>query len=283
MFSRVVHGITVLLVLLPVVLLDRAYGQSQPGPAANEAATFDSRFSAVNDLPQRPAQPPTASPPAEHSMQPPSPEEPFGLRVESVTMGEVLNKWNGLVADIRAESEVLARCRSDAQHCPAAARKFLNVIADGRARDGRARIGVINRAINLAIRPMTDLAQWGVTDRWSAPLATLTTGRGDCEDYAIAKYVALREAGVAEADVRLVIVRDLANGEDHAIVAARADDKWIMLDNRRLTLLEDSAMPHVLPLFAFDQDGVKRFGLPIAEAHRAPAPAETVAAVPSAL
>jgi predicted transglutaminase-like cysteine proteinase len=236
----------------------------------------------VNDLPQRPAQPPTASDPPEHSMQAPAPEEPFGLKVESVTTGEVLNKWNGLVADIRAESEILANCRS-ARHCPPAARKFLNVIADGRAHEGRARIGVINRAINLAIQPMTDLAQWGVTDRWSAPLATLTTGRGDCEDYAIAKYVALREAGVAETDVRLVIVRDLANGEDHAIVAARADEKWIMLDNRRLTLLEDSAMPHVLPLFAFDQDGVKRFAPQVAEARRAPAPAQPGATAPSAL
>ena len=157
------------------------------------------------------------------------------------------------------------------------------MIADGRAHQGRARIGVINRDINLAIRPMTDLAQWGVIDRWSAPLATLTSGRGDCEDYAIAKYVALREAGVAETDVRLVIVRDIANGEDHAIVAARANEKWIVLDNRRLTLIEDAAMPHVRPLFAFDEDGVKRFAPPMAEARRAPAPAETPTAAPSAL
>ena len=77
-------------------------------------------------------------------------------------------------------------------------------------------------------------------DRWSAPLATLTTGRGDCEDYAIAKYVALREAGVAEDDMRLVIVRDLTAGEDHAVVSARLDEKWIVLDNRRLTLVEDN-------------------------------------------
>ena len=56
---------------------------------------------------------------------------------------------------------------------------------------------MINRDINMAIRPTSDLAQWGVTDRWSAPLATLASGRGDCEDYAIAKYVALREAGTS--------------------------------------------------------------------------------------
>ena len=157
------------------------------------------------------------------------------------------------------------------------------MIADGRAHDGRARIGMINRAINLAIQPISDLAQWGVADRWSAPLATLSTGRGDCEDYAIANDVALPEAGVGEEDVRLVIVRDFAIGEDHAVVATRLEEKWIVLDNRRLTLIEDIAMPHALPLFAFDQDGVKQFAPQMAEAPRIPAPAQTGTTAPSAL
>jgi predicted transglutaminase-like cysteine proteinase len=130
---------------------------------------------------------------------------------------------------------------------------------------------------------VSDLAQWGVEDRWSSPLATLTGGRGDCEDYAIAKYVALLEAGVADSDVRLIIVRDIATGDDHAVVAARVDERWIILDNRRLTLLEDVAMPHVLPLFALDQEGVKRFAPPIAQAQQAPVPAETGTLAPSTL
>ena len=34
------------------------------------------------------------------------------------------------------------------------------------------------------------------------------TGTGDCEDYAVARYVALREAGVTDDDLRLMIVHD---------------------------------------------------------------------------
>jgi predicted transglutaminase-like cysteine proteinase len=200
--------------------------------------------------------------------------EPFGLNTVPVTSGEVLTKWNGVVADIRAEREVLLRCREGAELCPIAAQKFLGVIAEGRAHEGRARIGVINRAINLAIQPMSDFAQWGVPDRWSAPLATLTTGRGDCEDYAIAKYVALSEAGVAEDDLRLILVRDLALGEDHAVVAVHLDEKWIVLDNRRLALLEDAELRRMLPLFVLDHDGVKQFTpTTVADARAASAPA----------
>jgi predicted transglutaminase-like cysteine proteinase len=285
MFSRVVHGIAVLLALLSFVLLDRAFGQSLADAAGGETATFAERFSAITDAPAPlpPQAPVMPTEPQDHSSEAPAVGQPFALDLVPVTKGGVLDKWNGVVADIRAEKDILDRCRSDARHCPAAAQRFLAIIAEGRNHEGRARIGVINRAINLAIQPVSDLAQWGVEDRWTSPLATLTSGRGDCEDYAIAKYVALREAGVADSDVRLIIVRDIATGDDHAVVAARVDEKWIILDNRRLTLLEDVAMPHVLPLFALDQEGVKRFTPDVAEARRAPAPAETGWLSPSAL
>ena len=189
-------------------------------------------------------------------------DEPFGLTATPVSDGDVLSKWNGVVADIAAESDTLTRCREAAAPCQPAAQKFLAVIAQGLAHDGRARFGIVNRAINLAIVPTSDLAQWGEADRWSAPLATFATGRGDCEDYAIAKYVALEQAGVSANDLRLVILRDLASGEDHAVVAARSEGKWFVLDNRRLVMLEDSQMPRVLPLFVLGKDGVKRFEVP---------------------
>jgi hypothetical protein len=52
----------------------------------------------------------------------------------------------------------------------------------------------------LAIKPTSDEAQWGVADNWSPPFETLQTHRGDCEDYAIVKYVAL-QAGASRDDV----------------------------------------------------------------------------------
>jgi predicted transglutaminase-like cysteine proteinase len=227
-----------------------AFAQDQTSPVATDPAA-----------PVSPSA--TLAPVGIVAEQNPAAAEPFGGAMLPVTAGEILDKWNGLVADIRAESAILTQCRDDAAACPPAAQKFLAVIAEGRSHEGRARAGVINRAVNLAIEPTSDLAQWGVPDRWSAPLQTLGTGRGDCEDYAIAKYVALREAGVAESDLRLVIVRDLALGADHAVAVTRLDDKWIVLDNRRFTLLEDVDMQRVVPLFVLEHDGVKRFAPPV--------------------
>jgi predicted transglutaminase-like cysteine proteinase len=194
----------------------------------------------------------------------------FGLDAIGVTGGEILIKWSQVAAAIAADRDVLRRCREKTEACAAAAQKLLAVIAEGQSHEGRARIGVVNRAINLSIKPMSDLAQWGVPDRWSAPLETLATGRGDCEDYAIAKYVALSEAGIGEDDLRLVIVRDLGLAEDHAILAVRDGGKWLLLDNRRLSLLEDNELQRVQPLFALNRDGVREFApSAFADAHNA--------------
>ena len=78
----------------------------------------------------------------------------------------------------------------------------------GRKLEGRARLGEINRAINLKLKLMSELALYGAEDVWSSPLATLATGAGDCEDYAIAKFIALQEAGISADDLRIVILRD---------------------------------------------------------------------------
>jgi predicted transglutaminase-like cysteine proteinase len=185
--------------------------------------------------------------------------EPFGLNAEPVVAGEILAKWGGVEAQIKAENRVLARCRNGSSWCPRAAQRFLAIVNEGRARNGRARIGVINREINLSIVPTSDLAQWGVADRWSTPLETFTTQRGDSEDYAIAKYVALRAAGVPQQDIRLVVVRNNAAREHHAVVAVRLNGDWIILDNRWLALVRDREMWRATPLFELDDNGVRRF------------------------
>ena len=198
----------------------------------------------------------------------------FRFNILPVKGGDVLTKWNRVKADMRAESEVFARCRANMDSCPVAAKNFLAIVDQGRVLTGRARIGVINRAINMAIEPTSDMAQWGVPDKWSAPLETFTTHKGDCEDYAIAKYVALIEAGIAADDVKLMIVHNTAAHEDHAVTAARLDGTWIILDNRWLRLVEDKAMPEAVPLFALDSEGARRY-LPdvLIGAQRSAAPA----------
>ena len=186
--------------------------------------------------------------------------EPFGLFVSPLTEGGLREKWLGVERKLGDERVQLALCDSDPERCVSlAALKFLAIVDAGKARVGRARLGEINRAIILAIRPMSDLAQYGQIDVWSSPLVTLTTGAGDCEDYAIAKFVALRQAGISPDDLRIVVMRDTIRGEDHAVAAARLDGHWLTLDNGRMAMIEDADVRNFRPIFLIDQDGVKRY------------------------
>jgi predicted transglutaminase-like cysteine proteinase len=186
--------------------------------------------------------------------------EPFGRPASPVSGGGLRAKWLGVAQRIDDERVQLALCDGDRERCASdAALKLLAIVDVARARDGRARLGEINRAINLAIRPMDDLGQYGEIDVWSSPLATLDRGAGDCEDYAIAKFVALRLAGIAAEDVRIVVMRDLMQGEDHAVAAARLDGQWLMLDNRRMAMIDDVHVRNYRPLFVLDESAVMRY------------------------
>jgi len=182
--------------------------------------------------------------------------EPFGLFAFRAPEGLPSRKWRGVEVDMIKEEKVLERCRADADSCPSYAAQFLRLINAVKSKSGRAELDEANRSVNAAIRYVSDYAQFGEADRWSAPLATFATAKGDCEDYAIAKYVALRDAGFPIDDLRVILVRDRTLRQDHAVLAARLDGRWLILDSLRAELIEDSRVRNFTPIFAIDHRGV---------------------------
>jgi len=189
----------------------------------------------------------------------PQSTEPFALATQPISSGGPLAKWLKVSQRIDDEKVQLVLCDGDRDRCASeAALQFLAIVDAGRTRDGRARLGEINREINLAIRPMSDLAQFGEIDVWSSPLVTFYRGAGG-EDYAIAKYVALGMAGIAAEDLRIVVLADTIQDEGHAVVAARLDGRWLILDNRRMAMVEDGSVRNYRPLFVIDQNGIMKY------------------------
>lgn len=190
--------------------------------------------------------------------------EPFGLFGFRAPDGLLWRKWTGIQADLASDNRVLADCRDDATSCPAHAAQLLRLVDAVKAKTGLAQIEEANRSINAAIRYVSDLAQYGVADRWSSALASFATTKGDCEDYAIAKYVVLQQAGFPQDDLRIVLVRDRRVQQDHAVLAARLDDRWLILDNRWSRVVSDSDSRNLVPLFALNQTGVLMLTTPYA-------------------
>jgi predicted transglutaminase-like cysteine proteinase len=208
------------------------------------------------------------------------PHEPFGLSTELAPAGPLWVKWRGIDDDLAKDDAEIARCRADAATCSTAALTLVALIDEARTLEGRRQLGIVNRSLNLAIAYTSDMAQHGVVDRWSGALATLQRGRGDCEDYAIAKYYVLRAAGVSAEDLRLLIAHNYSDGDAHAVLAVRRDGHWVILDNRKMVMLEDTGVRDLQPLFALDGGGVRRFVAPVVMAATQAAP---VAASPATL
>lgn len=182
--------------------------------------------------------------------------EPFGVFAFAISSGGLQQKWSALKDRLDDDMVQLALCDGDRDNCvSSAALKLLAIVDQARTRDGRARLGETNRAVNLAIHAAND----GTDDVWSSPLSTFARGAGDCEDYAIAKLAALRLAGIAPEDLRIVVVRDIRAGEDHAVAAARLDGQWLMLDNRRMAMVGDDATRSYQPLFVLRQSAVMKY------------------------
>jgi predicted transglutaminase-like cysteine proteinase len=204
--------------------------------------------------------------------------EPFGLEITAPVTGGLQNNWSAVTEKLTREHEILLQCRTDIVACPPAATKFLSIVDKALTQNGLARIGEINRTINLTIRWVNDMTQYGVPDLWATPLMTFASGAGDCEDYAIAKYVALREIGISPDNLRLVVVRNRTMSQQHAVAAVRYDGRWLILDNRTLVMARDLDVAAYTPLFVVDSEGVK-YVTPLANTAQKPAVNPSPAAV----
>jgi predicted transglutaminase-like cysteine proteinase len=212
---------------------------------------------------------PTATPDASaYGKETKKSHEPFGLFTFVAPDGLVWVKWRKVADDIRAAEPALMRCLTNETACSPAAARFAAIVKEAREREGRVRLNFVNQRVNNAIRYTSDMTQWGTPDEWSAPLAagkgSFDTGLGDCEDYAIAKYVALRAAGIPAKQLRVLLVRDNIARLDHAVLAANEDGHWYVLDNRWTAAVEDSDVRRFTPLFALDDQGVKLLAVPYA-------------------
>jgi predicted transglutaminase-like cysteine proteinase len=94
----------------------------------------------------------------------------------------------------------------------AAAKSLQALLTEAPAGDEPALLGAVNDFFNRRVLFVDDAAVWGQDDYWASPLEMLEKGRGDCEDYAIAKYFSLLAAGVPVARLRLVYVRAAVGG-----------------------------------------------------------------------
>lgn len=102
----------------------------------------------------------------------------------------------------------------------------------------------------------SDQELWGVADYWATPVEMLGAYGGDCEDYAIAKYLTLRDLGLPVQKLRITYVRQRNLAETHMVLAYYPEpgaDPYI-LDNQINEIRRGSERTDLVPVFAFNDD-----------------------------
>ena len=122
----------------------------------------------------------------------------------------------------------------------------------------------INDFINRHIAFENDVDIWRQSDYWATPLETIGLGQGDCEDFAIIKYVSLRMAGVSGGKLRLIYAKARLDAPAGPIVQAHMVLAYyptpyaepLILANLDGTIRPASRRPDLRPVFSFNSDGI---------------------------
>ena len=101
-------------------------------------------------------------------------------------------------------------------------------------------------------RYILDIVNWGVKDYWATPLQFLHK-EGDCEDYAIAKFVTLKLAGVDPARMRIVVLQDLNLKIAHAVLAVYEESRIRILDNQIRQVIDSESIRHYQPMYSINE------------------------------
>ena len=111
----------------------------------------------------------------------------------------------------------------------------------------------VNKFMNRAPY-VVDKMNWGVKDYWSTP-GQFFAKYGDCEDYAIVKFLSLRALGIPSKSMSIVVVQDLNLKIAHAVLAIYVKGKVLVLDNQIKKVVESKTIRHYRPIFSLNEEG----------------------------
>jgi predicted transglutaminase-like cysteine proteinase len=154
------------------------------------------------------------------------------------------HKWNGAMARMAAEQASLARFKQRFGSWVA----FLDTL---KGQDPMAQLRAVNTFMNRSPY-IQDIKNWGVRDYWESPGQFLAKF-GDCEDYGIAKYMALKYLGFKVSQLRVVVLKDVNLNIGHAILAVYYDDRILILDNQIKAVADSRRITHYRPVYSINE------------------------------
>jgi predicted transglutaminase-like cysteine proteinase len=180
--------------------------------------------------------------------------ELFGLQEIYSSNLTPFTKWDGVVARVERErADGTAACAAAATGETCVATRWASFVAELKRLPLRERVARVNSVLNR-VPYVTAQANWHDPNHWETPYEFLTRG-GQCQDYAIAKFMALEQSGVPQEALRLAVVRDTARALDHAVTIVYVDGAALVLDNQNEAVLPASPHGRYRPYYSINRAG----------------------------
>ena len=126
------------------------------------------------------------------------------------------------------------------------------------------KLNKINDFFNQKIKFTEDADLRAQSDYWATPLETIGVQAGDCEDYAIAKYIFLKILGIPNEQLKLTYVKATILSEGTRLIKAHMILSYyptqisepLILDNLVPEILPASKRKDLYPIFSFNDKGL---------------------------
>jgi predicted transglutaminase-like cysteine proteinase len=165
---------------------------------------------------------------------------------------DALPQWQKVMRKVAMDQKAYAACARHVRGCASKGMKaWQAMIASQRGARQINQIRAVNNFINQW-RYRSDKRNYGKSDYWASP-AEFFRRSGDCEDYAIAKYVSLRQLGFAAEQLRMVVVKDVTRDLAHAVLAVYVDGDVFILDNLSNQVRPQAIVAEYAPYYSVNE------------------------------
>jgi predicted transglutaminase-like cysteine proteinase len=173
----------------------------------------------------------------------------FGAREVASRDLSGFTKWNGTMMRAAHPAGAQDACRPGA----CLEQEWRQLLSRLHGQSPARQLEAVNRFVNQ-VPHVDDRVNYGVDDHWATPSEFFARG-GDCEDFAIAKYVSLRELGWPPSQMRLVIVTDTARGIAHAVLVVFVNGRAHVLDNQLGGVTPADSIRNYRPIYSISEAG----------------------------
>lgn len=157
-----------------------------------------------------------------------------------------LPQWKRVLSMVDRQLKEFSTCRGAA--CSPAASSWQRGIRRSKNKSPMETLKAVNAFFNQWPYRL-DIEVYGQSDYWASPREFLKLS-GDCEDYSIAKYFALKQLGFDTQNMRIVVIKDRIRNIGHAVLAVYMNDTAFILDNMSNLVLPHSRYQHYIPQYS---------------------------------